>query len=275
MKKNYKILIVLILAVVLAIIASMFIVSYLTPRRATIYVFKSAYPIGTQITSDMLIPIQVDSGMIVAGRNTSINERMVTSNDIRALLESGDSLKVSVGEGTPLMRSLLSISGGNSIMMSMSPSSVAVTINVDNTTGITQELYSGAAVNVFVTAYSGNTFLLFENMRVLDIHRNQNNGSLTSVTLEVTNEEAVKLINSSRNGAIHLGLINPSGYQYEAGTSEILVNPESSEAKETDKPDGAKEEETVLTPETESQDETTAEGETEESKEPDEAVIQP
>ena len=275
MKKNYKILIVLILAVVLAIIASMFIVSYLTPRRATIYVFKSAYPIGTQITSDMLIPIQVDSGMIVAGRNTNINERMVTSNDIRALLESGDSLKVSVGEGTPLMRSLLSISGGNSIMMSMSPSSVAVTINVDNTTGITQELYSGAAVNVFVTAYSGNTFLLFENMRVLDIHRNQNNGSLTSVTLEVTNEEAVKLINSSRNGAIHLGLINPSGYQYEAGTSEILVNPESSEAKETDKPDGAKEDETVLTPETESQDETTAEGETEESKEPDEAVIQP
>lgn len=275
MKKNYKILIVLILAVVLAIIASMFIVSYLTPRRATIYVFKSAYPIGTQITSDMLIPIQVDSGMIVAGRNTNVNERMVTSNDIRALLESGDSLKVSVGEGTPLMRSLLSISGGNSIMMSMSPSSVAVTINVDNTTGITQELYSGAAVNVFVTAYSGNTFLLFENMRVLDIHRNQNNGSLTSVTLEVTNEEAVKLINSSRNGAIHLGLINPSGYQYEAGTSEILVNPESSEAKEIDKPDGAKEEETVLTPETESQDETTAEGETEESKEPDEAVIQP
>ena len=91
----------------------------------------------------------------------------------------------------------------------------------------------------------------------------------------MTNEEAVKLINSSRNGAIHLGLINPSGYQYEAGTSEILVNPESSEAKETDKPDGAKEEETVLTPETESQDETTAEGETEESKEPDEAVIQP
>ena len=53
---------------------------------------------------------------------------------------------------------------------------------------------------------------------------------LSSVTLEVSNEQAVKLINSTKNGAIHLGLINPNGYQYESGSSGILVNPEVQEA---------------------------------------------
>ena len=117
-------------------------------------------------------------------------------------------------------------------MMSMSPSSVAVTVDVDNTTGITKELYSGAAVNVYVTSYSGGTFLLFENMRVLDINR-KNDGSLQSATLEVTNEQAVKLINSTKNGAIHLGLINPNGYQYEDGSSDILVNPDVQTSTQT------------------------------------------
>ena len=235
MKKNSKILIILLLAIVMAVLAGFAVVSYLSPRRATVYVFKSAYSIGTQITADMLLPVQVDSSVLVAGRSTNVGEKFITSEEVRSLLESGDSLKVSVGEGTPLMRSLLSISGGNSIMMSMAPSSVAVTVSVDNTTGVTQELYSGASVNVYVTSYSGGTFLLFENMRVLDINR-KTNGELSSVTLEVSNEQAVKLINSTKNGAIHLGLINPNGYQYESGSSEILVNPEvqSTESTEED-----------------------------------------
>ena len=232
MSKNKKIIIILIIAVLLALLTGYAVVSFLSPHRTTIYVFKTAYRIGTAITSDMLVPVQVDSSMVVAGRNTSVSEKFITSNEIRALLESGDSLKVSVGEGTPLMKSLLSISGGNSIMMSMSPSSVAVTVDVDNTTGITKELYSGAAVNVYVTSYSGGTFLLFENMRVLDINR-KNDGSLQSATLEVTNEQAVKLINSTKNGAIHLGLINPNGYQYEDGSSDILVNPDVQTSSQT------------------------------------------
>ena len=247
MKKNYKIIIILLVAVVLAIIASIGIVSYLSPRRATIYVFKNAYAIGTQITSDMLVPVQVDASIVVAGRNANVSERIITSDEIRELLESGDSLKVSVGEGTPLMRSLLSVSGGNSIVMAMSPSKVAVTINVDNTTGVTQKLYSGASVNVYVTAYSGNTFLLFEDMRVLDINRNSNNGSLSNVTLEVTNEQAVKLINSTKNGSIHLGLINESGYQFESGTSDILVNPD--QAEPTEAPNSGNELSPELSPE--------------------------
>ena len=233
MKKNYKIILILVIAVIMAVLASLGIISYLSPKRATIYVFKSSYAIGTQITSDMLIPVQVDSSIVVAGRKANVSEQIVTSADIKDLLESGDSLKVSVGEGTPLMRSLLSIAGGNRIMMTMTPSKVAVTINVDNTTGVTQELYSGASVNVYVTAYSGSTFLLFEDMRVLDITRNKNNGSLSNVTLEVTNEQAVKLINSAKNGSIHLGLINESAYQFVEGTSEILVNPDQKQTVET------------------------------------------
>lgn len=237
MAKNKKIILVLALAILMALLAGFAVVSFLSPHRTTIYVFKSAYPIGTQITADMLVPVQVDSTMLNAAKKANVNERFITSADVRALLDSGDSLKISVGEGTPLMRSLLSITGGNSIMMSMAPSSVAVTVHADNVTGVTQELYSGAAVNVYVTSYSGGTFLLFENMRVLDINR-KNNGELASITLEVNNAQAVKLINSMRNGAIQFGLINPSGYQYESGTSEILVNPEAPAAQpdETEEP---------------------------------------
>lgn len=224
-------MIVLVVAIFMALLAGSAVVSFLNPHRSTIYIFKSSYPIGTQITSDMLSPLQVDSSIVSAGATQGIGTDFVTASDIRSILESGDSLKISVSQGIPLMKSLLSISGGNSIMMSMKPSSVAVTVSVDNTTGITKDLYSGASVNVYVTSYSGGTFLLFENMRVLEITR-KNNGELSTVTLEVSNEEAVKLINSTKNGAIHLGLINPNGYVYEEGTSDILVNPDAQQLNE-------------------------------------------
>ena len=79
MKKNSKILIILLLAIVMAVLAGFAVVSYLSPRRATAYVFKSAYSIGTQITADMLLPVQVDSSILVAGRSTSIGEKFITS----------------------------------------------------------------------------------------------------------------------------------------------------------------------------------------------------
>lgn len=224
MSKNHKILIVLGTALLMAFLAGLGIVSFLSPRRSTIYVFRAAYPIGTQLVNEMLVPIQVDAKITSAGRHAKVDEQLITSKNIREVLESGDSLKVSVGEGMPLMPSMLSVAGGNSIMMTMAPSSVAVTVSVDDITGVTKELYSGASVNVFVTSYTGGTFLLFENMRILDINRKTNAGDLASATLEVTNEQAVKLINSARNGAIHFGLINPTGYKYEDGTSDILVD---------------------------------------------------
>lgn len=226
MNKNKKIIIALVVALLFALLAGVAVTSFLKPRRTTIYVFKNNYPIGTQVMSDMLIPVQVDSSMIIAGRNTKVNDMFITNNEIKALLESGDSLKISVGQGTPLMKSILSISGGNNIVMSMKPSSVAVTVPLDDVTGISKDLYSGANVNVYVTSYTGGTFLLFENMRVLEVDRKQN-GSLYSATLEVDNSQAVKVINSLKNGSIHLGLINPTGYVYEDGDSSLLINPDN------------------------------------------------
>ena len=88
MNKNAKILVILLVAVVMAVLAGFAVVSFLSPRRATIYVFKSAYSIGTQITSDMLVPVQVDSAMTAAGRSANVNEKFITSDDLRAILES-------------------------------------------------------------------------------------------------------------------------------------------------------------------------------------------
>lgn len=213
MKRNSKILIILSAAVVFAVAASFCIYQFLAPQRSTVYIFKDDYEAGTTLTADMLTPLQVDSNMVAAGAKASVGQQFVTSQEIETLLRSGDSLKSNVGKGTPLMPSLLSATGGNAIEMAMQSTAVAVTIDVSPTTGITNDLTPGTSVNVYVTYHTGNTQLLFEKMRILAVHKAGSGGALSGVTLEVTNEEAIRLINATKNGSLYLGLINAGGYQ--------------------------------------------------------------
>ena len=111
------------------------------------------------------------------------------------------------------MLSFLSVTGGNAIEMSMKSSAIAVTVNVDNISGVTDELGAESRVNVYVSYRASGTTLLLENMRVLEVYKN-NDGSLNSATLEVNNDQALKLIEAQNNGSLHLGLVNGSGYQY-------------------------------------------------------------
>ncbi len=219
-KNNNKIIIVLVLALVFAIAAGVCIVTTLSPQRTKVYVFNSAYEAGTTITQDMLTTVEVDSTIIVAKAKNNISDYFITDNTISDVLKSKESLKISVSNGTPLMKSMLSITGGNSIEMSMSPSMIAISVGIDNITGITSDLTSGTSVNVYAIPNSGTPYLLFENMRLLEVSKNESSDTLYSATLEVDNAQAIKLLEVTSTGSLYLGIVNSSGYQYTLGSDE-------------------------------------------------------
>ena len=218
--KNKKIMIVLIVALLVAVTGGVALCMYLVPKKTTIYVFKQNVSAGTIVTSDMLMPIQADSDIYVAGAKTNASERYVTGKNVDTVLKAGDSLRMDVTEGMPLTLSLLTTTGGSTVEMAMNPEKVAVTIAVSDITGITSELKAGSKVNVYATGLFNEeykTVLVFEGMRILAV--NKNDRTLTSVTLETSTEESLKLIYYATSYSIYLGLIDSSGYEF-TGTND-------------------------------------------------------
>lgn len=214
--KNKKIIFVVFMAMLVAVAGGVALYLYLVPKKTTIYVFRQNVSAGTIVTSDMLVAVQADSEIYVAGAKTDASERFVTGANIDAVLKSGDSLRMDVTEGMPLTLSLLTTSGGSTVEMAMNPEKIAVTIAVSDITGVTPELKPGSRVNVYATGLTdGNqmsTVLLFEGMRVLSVNKNER--SLTSVTIETSTEESLKLIYYASSCSMYLGLIDSSGYEY-------------------------------------------------------------
>ena len=83
MQKNKKIIIALAVALVCAIIACIAVFVLVTPSRTTIYVFNDSYAAGTQISGEMLSPLQVDSTMVSSGANTATSEQFMTTQECR------------------------------------------------------------------------------------------------------------------------------------------------------------------------------------------------
>ena len=80
--KNKKIIIVLVVAFLVAIAGGIALYMYLVPKKTTIYVFKQNVAAGTVVTYDMLMPIQADSDIYVAGAKTTASERYVTGANV-------------------------------------------------------------------------------------------------------------------------------------------------------------------------------------------------
>ena len=119
--KNKKIIMILLTALVIAVIGGIALYMYLVPQKTTVYVFNDNYQAGTALTEKMLTPVQADSKIVVAGKNSNTSSRFVTGADIKAVLNSGDSLRMDVAEGMPLTLSILSVTGGSSVEMNMDP----------------------------------------------------------------------------------------------------------------------------------------------------------
>lgn len=170
--KNKKIIMILLTALVIAVIGGIALYMYLVPQKTTVYVFNDNYQAGTALTEKMLTPVQADSKIVVAGKNSNTSSRFVTGADIKAVLNSGDSLRMDVAEGMPLTLSILSVTGGSSVEMNMDPAKIAVTVPVTSITGVTKDLKEGSRVNIYTTGGDANgTTLLFQNMRVLSVEK--------------------------------------------------------------------------------------------------------
>lgn len=212
--KNRKIIFILIAAMLTAIIGGVSMYFFLMPQKTTVYVFNDNYEAGEPLTEEMLVPIQADSKIVVAGKQANTSSSFVTGKDIETVLNAGDSLRMDVSKGMPLSLSILSVAGGSNVEMSMDPSKIAVTVPVTNVTGVTNDLKNGTRVNVYATGGdTSGTTLLFQNMRVLSVQKD-NNGALFSATLEVTADESLKLIYAANYSTLHFGLVDSSGYEF-------------------------------------------------------------
>ena len=141
--KNRKILFIFVAAALVAVMGGVGLYQYLLPQKTTIYVFRGAYKAGEVLTEDMLVPLQCDAHIVVAGKGEDTSSRFVTGKDIAAVLNTGDSLRMDVSEGMPLTLSLLSVNGGSPVEMHMDPSKIAVSVPVTDVTGVTNDLREG------------------------------------------------------------------------------------------------------------------------------------
>lgn len=216
MSKGKKILIAVLVALLCAGLAVYSIILYLTPMKETIYVYNNNYEAGKTVSSAMFTPILVDEKIVIGGREASVNEQFVAGDkEFYELMNAGDSLLVDVYKGQVLTMSDLSVASGTAIEKNLATNAIAVTINLNNTSGVTNGLRLGSRVNVY-SSFEGVTTLLLENMRIIKVNKSDN--SLVSITLECTQEEAVKIIYAQEYTSVHLGLINENEYEYANGT---------------------------------------------------------
>lgn len=218
-KKNKKIIVILVIALVVAFIGGIALYIYLVPQKTTVYVFKSNAKAGDVVTEDMLMAVQADSNIFVAGAATDTSTQFVTGESITSVLKSGDSLRMDVSAGMPLTLSLLTANGGSTVEMNMDPTKIAITIPISGVTGVTNDLKPGSRVNIYVTGTDANgsytTTLAFQNMRILTVTKDSN-GSLQSATVETSVEESLRLVYYAASYGIYLGLIDSTGYEFPA-----------------------------------------------------------
>lgn len=98
--------------------------------------------------------------------------------------------------------------------MNMDPSKIAVTVPVTSVSGVTNDLKEGSRVNIYaLSAEGGGTTLLFQNMRVLAVQKDDT-GALSSATIEVDADQSLKLIYASNYNGIYFGLVDSTGYEF-------------------------------------------------------------
>lgn len=214
MQKNIKIIVVITIAIIAMLVAGVLTFMFLSPTKTKVYSFNDNYTAGTKITSNMLVPVEIDARATIAGSNQDVSDYFITIDTYNDILQTEDTLKTDVSKGTILTSSMLTVDGGIAIEKRMDPSKIAVSVPVDNISGVTYDLDVDTYCNLYATYSQSGTFALLENMRVIDVAKEGNN--LTSVTFEGTNEEVKKIIDAVNSGTIRLGIVNHDSYNKNA-----------------------------------------------------------
>lgn len=216
-KINSNVVIIIVLGLIIAILSYQF----LTSGKTNIYLFTDDFPAGTEITGDTLISQEI-SGSIV--ENVSLNNGdlgYVTENNLENYI--GSYLTTDVIKGTAFMKAYSDEVGGTPAEVRLEPNNVAVTVPVDNITGVNPFINNGARVNVYATVQYQNeqtiTYTLLQNVRVIDVlyaeiyNEMTESPTIMGVTIETTPQQAVELQFACENGAIRLGIVKPGNYK--------------------------------------------------------------
>jgi Flp pilus assembly protein CpaB len=209
----------LIIIIVLAILVGIGVYSALNSKRVEIYLFKDDYKAGTLITEDMFVTQQVDKSIVedaIANRGAT-GVIFVTKNNIAEAI--GHYLRYDVYKGTPFLSNNVDVMGGSPAEVHLGKNMVAVTIPVDNMTGVTHLLGTDSRINIyagFEQDFEKHTVQLLENVRVLDVlidYYQSEIPVLAGVTVEVTQEEAVSLTHVLMFGSVRLGAVKVGQYE--------------------------------------------------------------
>lgn len=214
MSKNKKILMVLIVALVLSVLAGVGVFTLINSQKTTIYSFNGDYKAGTKLEESMFTPVQIDKKVIETNRTGDISNYYITASSFNKIISTGDYLRCNVSAKELLTKSMLVTNSGNNIEASMQSDKVALTLGVDSITGVTSDIRAGSYVNIYCgsTSSTDNAKQTFERMKILEVQQNED-GALTSITVECTSAQSQSLVNYAQTGYIYMGLINVTGYQ--------------------------------------------------------------
>jgi pilus assembly protein CpaB len=221
MNRNTRTLIVLLVAVVTAGIASggVYMAIKQMPVRevevAHAFVVAAAHPLtgGARITSGDVKLVAWPSGAMVPGSFAKIED--VTNRGVIA----------TIGENEPVTESKLApVAAGAGLPPTITPGMRAISVRVNDVVGVAGFVTPGTRVDVLVTLKQGDsnlTRVVVSNVQVLtagtryDQDKSKNGEPIPSsvVTLLLTPEDAERVVLAASDGQVMLALRNPLDVQ--------------------------------------------------------------
>ena len=204
--------------------------SYLSTQKTNIYLFKGDYEAGTPISKDMFTTLEVDYDMVTQLVKATNSAKYVTQNDMSKILNEGDYLAMDVYQYTPFMTTQIATIGGSTVERRLSDYKTAITIPVNNISGVSSEINAGARINIYAS-YETETFqvvqLLFQNVKILDVLATGNSSdgyNLSGFTIEIDPEDAPILLHAINNWEIDITLLKSGAYETMTTSSIYKVN---------------------------------------------------
>ena len=205
----------------------------MSTAKTNIYLFKDKYEAGTKISKDMFISLEVDADMVTElayKTKGTADAKYVTSNDLSKIIENGDSLGVDVYKGTPFMTTETTDIGGSTVERRLGEYKTALTIPVNNISGVSPEIEAGARINIYAS-YTTESYqveqLLFQNVKILDVQATgtaEDGYTLSGFTIELEPQDAIKLLHAINNWKIDITLLKTGSYEIMTTSSTYKVN---------------------------------------------------
>jgi len=210
----------LVVALVLAVAAGGGVYLYLKnmpaaeaqgPETVPVVVARKDMTFGTTLKDEHLKLIDFPKGSVPVGSYTSIDSIL------------GHTTKVFVVEGEPILASKLSAIGGG-LSVRVPPNMRAMSMNINDVTGVSGFVLPGDRVDVLVTvenvggANVAVTKTILQDLEVLAAGvktetKNNHNITVQTVTVLLDPEGAEKLALGVQQGKVHLSLRNPVDHE--------------------------------------------------------------